>query len=275
MNAVIGQHCQERGRRRDPPEDPALCGDHLQADALELGEVGADAVRQHQALVAAVVGLADGGVHADLGGHAGHHQAGDAALLEQLPERRAVERPLARLVDHRLVGQRREVVDDVVAVLAADQDAALGARCADAQARIAPVELGGRAVRQVGDVPLPRVDHGEAHRPGGLQHLLERGDDGLQVADVVAERLAEAARLDEVALHVDDHQRGGGGVERERVRLCRNGVHDASSQVVASMTDVESDTQPNTPPCMVTMCSAAAWLPGSVAPVQSDRIRHS
>ena len=47
------------------------------------------------------------------------------------------------------------------------------------------------------------------------------------------------------------------------------------SQVVASMTDVESDTQPNTPPCMVTMCSAAAWLPGSVAPVQSDRIRHS
>ena len=48
-----------------------------------------------------------------------------------------------------------------------------------------------------------------------------------------------------------------------------------SSQVVASMTDVDSDTQPNTPPCMVTMCSAAAWLAGSVAPVQSDRIRHS
>ena len=41
------------------------------------------------------------------------------------------------------------------------------------------------------------------------------------------------------------------------------------------MTVVESATQPNTPPCMVTMCSAAAWLPGSVAPVQSDRIRHS
>ena len=54
-----------------------------------------------------------------------------------------------------------------------------------------------------------------------------------------------------------------------------NGVHDGFSQVVASMTDVESDTQPNTPPCMVTMCSAAAWLAGSVAPVQSDRIRHS
>ena len=108
-----------------------------------------------------------------------------------------------------------------------------------------------------------------------VQHLLERGDDGLQVADVVAERLAEAARLDEVALHVDDHQRGGGGVERERVRLGGNGGHERFSQVVASMTDVESDTQPNTPPCMVTMCSAAAWLPGSVAPVQSDRIRHS
>ena len=54
----------------------------------------------------------------------------------------------------------------------------------------------------------------------------------------------------------------------------RNGSHE-SLQVVAAMTDVESATQPKTPPCMVTMCSAASWLAGSVAPVQSDRIRHS
>ena len=36
---------------------------------------------------------------------------------------------------------------------------------------------------------------------------------------VVAERLAEAARLEEVALHVDDDQRGAREVERDRLRL--------------------------------------------------------
>ena len=37
-----------------------------------------------------------------------------------------------------------------------------------------------------------------------------------QQADVVAERLAEAAGLEEVALHVDDDQRGAAGVESDR-----------------------------------------------------------
>ena len=34
-------------------------------------------------------------------------------------------------------------------------------------------------------------------------------------------------------------------------------------------------TAPNTPPCILIMCSAAAWLPASVAPQQSDSSRHS
>ena len=34
-------------------------------------------------------------------------------------------------------------------------------------------------------------------------------------------------------------------------------------------------TAPKTPPCIVTIFSAASWLAGSVAPVQSLRIRHS
>ena len=38
---------------------------------------------------------------------------------------------------------------------------------------------------------------------------------------------------------------------------------------------VDVATAPKTPPCIVTMCRAASWLAGSVAPVQSDRIRHS
>ena len=60
----------------DPAEDPALRGDHFEADPLELGKVRTDAVGEHQALVAAVVRLPDRGVHADLGGDAGDDQAG-------------------------------------------------------------------------------------------------------------------------------------------------------------------------------------------------------
>ena len=41
--------------------------------------------------------------------------------------------------------------------------------------------------------------------------------------------LYEAARFDEVALHVDDHQRGAGGVEGERVRLGGDACHRSPS----------------------------------------------
>jgi hypothetical protein len=88
--------------------------------------------------------------------------------------------------------------------------------------------------------------------PGGRQHRFQRRDHGLQMADVVAEGLAEPAGLDEVAQRGDDYQRGRGEVERERVRLGGEAPHEGSSQVVTSMTDAESDTQPKTPPCMAT-----------------------
>src|SRR5271170_5339367 len=42
---------------------------------------------------------------------------------------------------------------------------------------------------------------------------------------IVAERLAEAARLDEVALHVDDDERGMGGIERIGKRRRRHFDH--------------------------------------------------
>src|SRR5689334_16655486 len=57
------QHGQEVGRHADPTEDAALRGDHVEADPVELGEVGAHAVGEHETLVPAVVGLPDGGVH--------------------------------------------------------------------------------------------------------------------------------------------------------------------------------------------------------------------
>ncbi len=55
----------------DPTEDAALSLDHLQTHGVEFGKVGAAAVLKHEAVVAAVVGLADRGVDADFGRHAG------------------------------------------------------------------------------------------------------------------------------------------------------------------------------------------------------------
>src|SRR3954469_25896583 len=74
------RECSEEALRvADPAEDPALGLDHLERDALELREVGPDAVRQDERVVAAVVRLTDAGVDADLGRH-----AADDELLDPL-----------------------------------------------------------------------------------------------------------------------------------------------------------------------------------------------
>src|SRR6478735_8248878 len=93
---------EEGGGVAHPTEDAALGGEHVESHALELGEVGADAGGQHQHFVPAIIGLADGGVDADLGGHAGDDQLGDARLRQDRLEVGAVEGSLAGLVDHGL-----------------------------------------------------------------------------------------------------------------------------------------------------------------------------
>ena len=74
------------------------------ADALELGEVRADAIGQHDAFVAAVVRLAHRGVDAHLGGHAADDERLDAAVVQDEVEVGRAERALAGLVDHDLAG---------------------------------------------------------------------------------------------------------------------------------------------------------------------------
>jgi hypothetical protein len=56
-------------------------------------------------------------------------------------------------------------------------------------------------------VALTGVDHDDPGAPRRLEHPSDRLDRRAQQRDVVAEQLAEAARLDEVALHVDDQER--------------------------------------------------------------------
>src|SRR4029077_17347840 len=54
----------------------------------------------------------------------------------------------------------------------------------------------------------------------GVEHRAAGSDRGLQAAHVVAERFAESAWFQEIALHVDDHQRGAVKVDPERRRFC-------------------------------------------------------
>ena len=63
------------------------------------------------------------------------------------------------------------------------------------------------------------VDHQHPRLARRLQHPPGRGDGRLQRRDVVAQRLAESARHDEIALHVDDQQRRGLRIELEFVRF--------------------------------------------------------
>ena len=82
-------------------EHPALHGHHVQRGGVVAGVGGAGAVGQDQALVAAVVRLAHGRVHAHVGGDPGQHDVGDAVGAQHQVEVGGVERALAGLVDRR------------------------------------------------------------------------------------------------------------------------------------------------------------------------------
>ena len=91
---------------------------------------------------------------------------------------------------------------------AANQDAAHRSGRADAHRRVAALDLVGRRIVQIGTVTFAGVDHHHAGAPRRSQHVADRPDRGLEAAHVVAERGAEAAGLQEVALHVDDDEGG-------------------------------------------------------------------
>ena len=139
---------------------------------MEFREIGPAAVGQHDAAIAAVVGLAHGGVDADFGGDAGDDQIVDAAILQREIEIGGVERALAGLVDHRLAVDRIKLGDDVVAGLAAHQDAAHRTGVADALARRAALDLGRRRVGQIGPVALAGMDDQQAGRARRVEHRL-------------------------------------------------------------------------------------------------------
>ena len=209
-------------RIRNPAEDAALRLDHFQAHVVEFRKIGCAAVGEHDAAVAAVVCLAHGGVDADFGGDAGDHQVLDGAIAQHRFEIGLVEGAFARLVDDRLARDRVKLRHDVVAGLAADQDAAHRSFIADALARSATLHLCRRSIRKIGTVTLACMDHQQAGVARGGEHRLQRLHRRLQPRHVVAERFAKSARLQEVALHVDDEQRRAVERDAERLRFGRD-----------------------------------------------------
>ena len=110
-----------------------------------------------------------------------------------------------------------------MAGLAADQDPAHGSGRADAQIRMAALDLGGRRVSEIRQVALARMDDEQPAPARRREHRPARLDHGREPRHVVAERLAESAGLEEVALHVNDHQRQAHGVEGVIVGLSGDG----------------------------------------------------
>src|ERR1043166_3111603 len=127
------------------------------------------------------------------------------------------ERTLAGLVDDDFARLGIELIDDVVTALAANQDSSHRAGIADALVAAAADDLRRRTIGQIRAVALARVDHHHAALARCLEHAPAWRDHALQWGDIVAECFAEAAPLDEVALHIDDDQRRRLRIELELV----------------------------------------------------------
>ena len=161
----------------DGAEHAALHLDHLDGVVVVALVGRAAAILQQQALEAAVVGFAHGGVDAYVGGDAGEHDVVDAAQPQHQLEVGGAERALAGLVDDRLAVARRELGNDLPARLAAHQDAAARPGIADAGADLprAPA-LVRRQVGEVGAVAFAGVEDVEAGRAHGGKRALDRLD---------------------------------------------------------------------------------------------------
>ena len=97
--------------------------------------------------------------------------------------------------------------------------------------RRAALDLGRRRIGQIGQMALAGVHDQHADVARGIQHGRDRLHRARELRDVVAERFAEAAGLDEVALHVDDEKRRRRPVEIDRLGLRGDGTDGRLSWV--------------------------------------------
>ena len=189
------------------------------AAGLELGEVAFSRVFDEQALVAAIVGFAHRGLHTDFGRHAGEHKMGDSLRPQRLVQAGRPEHALARLVDDDLAGDGRQIRRR--SGCPARQRRGCGPsrlhrRCGGPACRATALPAGNRR----GPACAPRGCGRPASpcRRNSAISAATVGTMAVEPGDVVAKRVAEAALLDEVALHVDDDERHAGRVERRSRR---------------------------------------------------------
>lgn len=102
----------------DPAEDCTLRLDHLQRRFLEFREIRPDAIRRDNALVAAVIGFANGCCHADLSRYPAHDERLDRVVLQDQLQVGFIERALTRLVDNGFTERWVQLWNDVVPCLA-------------------------------------------------------------------------------------------------------------------------------------------------------------
>jgi hypothetical protein len=108
---------------------------------------------------------------------------------------------------------------------AADEDPAHRAAIADPHVETAALPLRRGQIGQIRAMAFTRMDDEHVGGARRRQHAPGRLDRPAQHPDIVAERRAEAAGLEKVALHIDDPQRAAPGPQLEGIRFGRNARH--------------------------------------------------
>lgn len=147
--------------------------------------------------------------HAHIRGNATDNEILDTAIVEQKFQIRVLKRAAAGLVDDGLRRERRQLRDDIVALLPAHQQPAVGPVVADALAAgivAAAAELAARERREVRPVALPGVIDRKAGRAKRRDERLDLRYDVPHRLDRDALEVQVAAGRAEVYLHVYDYQ---------------------------------------------------------------------
>src|SRR5262249_23142275 len=157
---------------------------------LKLREIGAHAIFEHETVVAPIIRFTNGGVDADLGGHSGHQELFNAAVLENGVQIGGERRAFARFINDWFVRQRREIRNDVASGLPADQDSTHRADIANTSFAAAADLLGRRQVGQIRTMTFSRVYDLKPGGAAGRQQLAVRPDRATQLRNVIAQYLA-------------------------------------------------------------------------------------
>lgn len=182
LSSFFAQSSKHIDSLSDSPKNAPLHLDAFQRRVVQLLPPRRARVAHHDAVQPEICGVAHRARDAHVRRNPAHDQAADSAHAQHQREVGVAKRAAAGLVDDGLGGEGRELGDDVVAGLAAHEQAAEGAPVADADARGAAAAAAGevalRERAEVGPVALARVVDGVAGAAEGGEEGADAGDDG-------------------------------------------------------------------------------------------------